>query len=144
MEILLTIIKYLVFGFAGLIGLLVVVVMLFGKRIHKRWEFEADFRDATGREFGEFEIQLSRIEKEEPEDTLKAKLRLRHPSLVQHATVQVFIDDTLVLEKMVEKEGRIYVRTKDLVNPVDSVTAGQVCRVVVGGTVIASAGFHPD
>ncbi len=63
MEILLTIIKYLVFGFVGLLGLLVVVVVLFGKRIHKRWEFEADFLDANGREFGEFEILLSRIEK---------------------------------------------------------------------------------
>ncbi len=144
MEILLTIIKYLVFGFVGLFGLLVAIVLIFGKRLHKQWEFEADFRDANGREFGEFEIQLSRIEKEEPEATLKAKLRLRHASLVPHATVQVFIDDTLVLEQMVEKEGRIFVRTKDLVNPVDSVAEGQGCRVVVGGTVVASGEFHPD
>ena len=144
MEIILTIIKYLVIGFVGLFALLVAIVVIFGKRIRKKWEFEADFLDANGREFGEFEIELSRIEKEEPEDTLKAKLRLRHASLVQHATVQVFIDDTLVLEQMVEKEGRMFVRTKDLVNPVDSVTAGQDCRVVVGGTVVASGKFRPD
>ena len=144
METLFTIIKYLFFGFVGLFGLLVVVVLLFGKRIRKQWEFEADFLDATGREFGEFEIELSRIEKEDPVDTLKAKLRMRHPSLIQHATVQVFIEDTLVLEQMVETEGRIYVRTKDLVNPVASVTSGQVCRVVVGGVEVASAEFHPD
>ena len=144
METLFTIIKYLFFGLVGLIGLLVVLVLVFGKRIRKQWEFEAEFLDASGREFGEFEIELSRIEKEEPVDTLKAKLRMRHPALVQHATVQVFIKEKLVLEQMVETEGRIYVRTKDLVNTVDSVAAGQVCRVVIGGVEVASAEFHPD
>ncbi len=111
MEALFTIVKYLFFGFIGLIALLVIVVVIFGKRIHKRWEYEADFLDSNGREFGEFEIELSRIEKEEPDDTLKVKLRMRHPSLV---------------------------------NQVDSVSAGQLCRVVIGGTEVASAEFHPD
>ena len=81
METLFDIVKYAFFGFFGLILLLIVVVVLFGKRIRKQWEYEADFRDADGREFGEFEIELSRIEKEEPDFTLKAKFRMRHPAL---------------------------------------------------------------
>ena len=144
METLFSIIKYLFFGFFGLILLLVVVTIIFGKRIRKQWEYEADFLDANGKEFGEFELELSQIEKEEPDYTLKAKFRMRHTALTQHATVQVYVEDTLVFEHMVEKEGRMFVRTKELVNRVDKVSTGQTCRVVVGGSEIASAEFHPD
>ncbi len=144
METLFDIFKYTFGGFFGLLLLLIVLVLLFGKRIRKKWEFEADFRDADGREFGEFEIELSQIDKEEPDYTLKAKFRMRHPSLIQHATVRVYVEDTLVFEKMVETEGRMYVQRAQLVNPVERVSAGQICRVVVGGTEIASAEFHPD
>ena len=144
METLFDIIKYAFFGFFGLILLLVVFVMLFGKRVRKKWEFEADFRDANGLEFGEFEIELSKIEKEEPDYTLKAKFRMRHPALTQHATVQVYVEDKLVFEQRVVTEGRMYVQRTKLVNPVDQVSAGQNCRVVVGSTEIAAAEFHPD
>ena len=144
METLFDILKLLFFGFFGLILLLVVLALLFGKRIRKQWEFEADFRDASGREFGEFEIELSRIEKEEPDYTLKAKFRMRHAALTKHAVVQVYIENTLVLEQMVETEGRVFVLRAQLLNPVDQVSAGHVCRVLVGGTEIASAEFHPD
>lgn len=144
MEMLFDIIKYTFFGFFGLILLLVVIAVLFGKRVRKKWEYEADFRDANGREYGEFEIELSRIDKEEPDYTLKAKFRMRHASLKQHTTVQVYVDETLVFEQMVETEGRMYAQRAKLVNPVDRVSEGQRCRVVVGGTEIASAEFHPD
>ena len=144
MESLIDIIMYMFFGFVGLIVLLVVFVILFGKRIRKEWEFEADFRDENGREFGEFEIELSQIEKEESDYTLKAKFRMQHPALIQHATVQVYVENTLVFEQMVETEGRMYVQRAQLINPVDRVAAGQNCRVMVGGTEIAAAHFHPD
>lgn len=144
METFFSIVKYLFLGFFGLLALLIVVAMIFGKRIRKKWEYEADFRDSSGREFGEFEIELSRIDKEEPDYTLKAKLRMRHPALTQHATVQVYVEDTLVFERRVEKEGLIFVARAKLVNPVDKITSGQTCRVVVGGTEIATAEFHPD
>jgi len=144
MGTLFTIILYAFFGFFGLILLLVILAILFGKRITKKWEYEADFRDASGKEFGEFELELSQIEKEEPDYTLEAKFRMRHPALVQHATVQVYVEDLLVFEQMVEKEGRMYVRTKELVNQIEDVSAGQVCRVLIGGTEIAAAEFHPD
>jgi len=91
-----------------------------------------------------FEIELSQIEKEEPNYTLKAKLQMRHPALTLHATVQVYVEDTLVFEQMVETEGRMHVQNAQLVNPVDRLSEGQICRVMVGSTEIASAGFHPD
>ncbi len=144
MEIIFDIARYVISGLFGLIMLLIIFAVLFGKRVRKEWEFEADFRDADGREFGEFEIELSRIEKEEPDYTLKAEFRMRHPALTQHATVQVYVEDTLVLEKMVETEGGMYVQKAQLVNPVDRVSEGQLCRVVVGSTEIATAEFHPD
>ena len=86
MEIVFDVIKYLVFGFFGLVGLLIVAALVFGKRIKKQWEFEAEFRDASGREFGEFDIEMSRIEKEEPDYTLKASFHMRHESLQLHQT----------------------------------------------------------
>ena len=144
METLFNFLMYALFGLFGLLLLVFILAVLFGKRIRKQWEFEADFLDENGREFGEFEIEMSKIEKEEPDYTLKAKLSMRHPALTQHATVQVYIDKTLVIERPVETEGRIYVRTGQLVNTVDQVTSGQNCRVVVGSTQIASAEFHPD
>lgn len=144
METVLSVMKYLLLGFFGLVVLLVVITILFGKRVIKKWEIEAEFRDADGKEFGEFEIELSRIDKKEPDYTLKAKFHMRHPALTQHATVQVYVEDTLVFERRVEKEGRLHVMRSELVNPVGNDALGKTCRVVVGSTEIASAEFHPD
>ena len=144
MELLFDIIKAVTLVFIGFVALIAILAMMFGKRIMKRWEFEADFRDADGREFGDFEIELSRIAKQEPDYTLKTKLRMRHPALTPHATVQVYIEDTLVFEQMVEKEGRIFVHGKPPVNSPGEVSKGQTCRVMVGGTEIATAEFRPD
>lgn len=49
--------------FFGLAALVVLVVVVFGKRVHKLWEYEADFHDETGRYFGEFEIEMSKVGK---------------------------------------------------------------------------------
>ena len=144
MEIFFNVIKYTVLGFFALLGLLILVAILFGKRVRKQWEFEADFRDASGREFGEFEIESSRIEKEEPDYTLKAKLSIRHDSLQAGQVLQVYIDDLLVVEETVEKPGRIFVRTKALRNSVETVQAGQRCRIVSSGNTLFEAEFHPD
>ncbi|MEM7432760.1 MAG: hypothetical protein AAF351_12625 [Pseudomonadota bacterium] len=144
METLFEIAKYLVIGFFGLIGLLIVIAVIFGKRVYKQWEYEADFKDASGREFGEFEVELSRIDKEEVDDTLKAKLKMRHEALVLNASVDVFIDQTKVLETTVEKAGRVFTRDTPLLPSFDGVSAGQTCRVLVDGVEIASAEFHKD
>jgi len=61
MDFIFSILKIIFFGFFGLIGLLFLLALIFGKRIVKQWEYEAEFRDGGGREFGEFDIELSRV-----------------------------------------------------------------------------------
>ena len=133
MDAIISIIKIIFFGFFGLIGLLFLLALIFGKRVVKQWEFEAEFRDEQGREFGEFDIELSRVAKKETEDTFKAEFRLRHNSLGQGQRVQVFLDEVLVLEGNVETAGRIRLTEDDIQIALTTASAGQTCRVVYGG-----------
>lgn len=132
-----TFLFYAFFGFIGLLVGLLLLAIVFGKRIVRQWDYEAEFHDAAGKEFADFDIEKSRIEKEEPDFTVKAKFKMRHASLAQHQTIQVFIDETLVLEGMVEKPGRIYLTSKEhRQDSVAEVKAGQVCRIVSGGRLM--------
>ena len=137
MEMLFTALKYLVFGFFGLVLALFVLAAIFGKRKITKWEYEADFTDERGREFGEFDIELSRIEKDEPNFSLKAKFKMRHPALELHRTIQVFLDDKLVLEGMVREAGRIHLNEREhLQNEVKDAQVGQLCKIVSGGVTL--------
>jgi len=133
MDLIFSIVKIIVFGFFGLIGLLFLLALIFGKRIVKQWEYEAEFRDEGGREVGEFDIELSRVAKKETEDTFKAKFRLRHDTLEFGQRVQVFLDDVLVLEGSAEKAGRILLTEEHIKTVLTTASKGQVCRVVYGG-----------
>ena len=144
MESLISIAKYLVFGFFGLLLLLFILAMLFGKRVRKRWEFEAEFRDMSEREFGEFDIELSRIEKEESGYSFKASFKMRHDSLQKGQAVEVYLDDNLVMRGEVKKAGRIFLRDKAIMNPVSDPREGQVCRVVWSGIEQFRAPLRPD
>ena len=144
MELILSILKYIVLGFAGLIGMLIVLAVIFGKRKITKWEFEAEFRDDRGREFGEFEIEMSRIEKDEPEFSLKADFKMRHSALALHKTVQVYLDDVLVLEGMVQNAGRAALNNRHLQNEIGDAQLGQLCRVDVGGQTLFSEPLAPE
>lgn len=144
MDTLFSIVLYILFGFFGFILLLFILALLFGKRIRKQWEFEAEFRDEGGREFGEFDIEMSRIDKEEPDFSFKAKFKLRHKSLELGQRVQVYLDELLVMEGKVEKAGRILLGKDAIVNEANDATAGQVCRVVYGGLERFSEAIRPD
>ena len=144
METLYAIAKFLFFGFFGLLGFVLVLVIVFGDRIKKKWEYEAEFRDERGREFGEFEVEMSRIEKKEPNYTLKAEFKMRHAALALHSTVQIFLDQLLVLEGMVKEEGRICLDNSHLVNQVTDPQTGQICRVICGGREILTQEIVPD
>ena len=133
MEMLFSIVMYVLFGFFGLLLLLFILAILFGKRIEKLWEYEADFRGADGREFGEFDFERSRIAKEEAEHSFKAKFKMRHESLAAGVRVQVYLDDALVMQGNVTEAGRIYLRNEAVVNEIDDPREGQVCRVIFGG-----------
>jgi len=144
MDTLFSIVVYILYGFFGFLLLLFLLAMLFGKRIKKKWEFEAEFRDDNGREFGEFDIEMSRIAKDEPEFSFKAKLKLRHQSLETGQRVQVYLDELLVMEGKVETAGRILLREEAIVNEATEAKAGQVCRVVYGGLERFSQAIRPD
>ena len=144
MDLVISIVKFVFLGFFALVGALILLAVVFGKRIRKRWEYEAEFRDEGGREFGEVDIEMSRIEKEEPDYTFKASLRLRHERLTPPNTVSVEIDDRVVLEGPVEKPGFVHLGNEHIRNAVDRPSAGQACRVLMGGTVLASAELLPD
>jgi len=144
MDTLFSIVIYILFGFFGFLLLLFVLAVLFGKRIKKKWEFEAEFRDADGREFGEFDIEMSRIEKEEPDFSFKAKFKLRHESLEAGQRVQVYLDSLLVMEGQVATAGRILLGRDAIVNEVVEATTGQVCRVVYGGLERFAEAIRPD
>ena len=144
MEALFSIVLYLLFGFFGLLLLLFVLAVLFGKRIEKRWEYEAEFRTPGGREFGEFDIELSRIARDETEYSFKAEFRMQHESLAKGQMVEVYLDDTLVLKGNVSSAGRIYLRNKAVINEISDPEEGQVCRVVWGGIEQFRASLRPD
>ena len=144
MDTLFTIVLYILYGFFGFLLLIFILALLFGKRIKKQWEYEAKFRHEGGREFGEFDIEMSRIEKEEPDFSFKAKFKLRHESLEAGLRVQVYLDDLLVMEGTVETAGRIYLKDEAIVTAAEEAKEGQVCRVVYGGLEHFAEPIRPD
>jgi len=131
MESIVTLVAY---GIFGLLALIIGLILIFGQRVIKQWEYEAEFRDEQGREFGEFEIELSQVQKEEPNPTVKARLELRHASLTEHKTVQAYIGDRLVLEGMVTTPGRISIRRQMGEGDAGRIADGHVCRITIGGS----------
>ena len=144
MEALFSVFKYAFFGFFGLLFLLVIIALIFGKRVRKRWEFEAEFRVISGREFGDFDFELSKIEKDEPEYLFKARFRMRHESLEKGQLVQVYIEDLLIMQGDVTKAGQVFLRDRAVVGEVRDPEPGQVCRVVWGGIEQFRAPIRPD
>ena len=132
MDIIFSIFKWIGIGFVGLI----IFAFVFGKRIKKKWEYEAEFREEDFKEYGEFEVEMSKIEKEETDYTLKVEFYFRHESIRQHQAVQVFIDDLLVLEGLAEKDGYIRMGLEQLQNTVDEPLLDKMCRIVIGGEEI--------
>jgi hypothetical protein len=144
MEILFAPLEYVLLGFFGLLVVLIVIVLLFGKRVRKRWKYEAEFRSLGGEEFGEFSLAVSRIGKDEPEYSFKAAFRLRHESLEEGLLVQLYLDDLLVMQGKVEKAGRIHLKNAAPRNQATNPEVGRVCRVVWGGIEHFRASIKPD
>lgn len=144
MEEIISLIKSAFLSLLILLGMLVVAALLAGRRAKKEWEYEAKFRDANGRQFGEFDIELSQVAKEELQPTIKAKLQMRHPSLTEHQIVQVLLDKRIVLEAMVESTGSIFVSKTFGGSDLAEVSAGQTCKVMLGDTEVAAAPLEGD
>lgn len=128
----------------GLFGGIVLLVVVFGKRVRKQWEFEAEFRDAQGAEFGEFDIESSMIDKQDSGFRLRASLDIRHEMISPNVNIQVLMDNQLVLEGVASAEGKAFLYSDEL--PVTSLTpqAGQRCVVLIGGIEVATADLHLD
>ena len=110
MEALFSVVRDVPFGFFGLLLLLLVLALLFGKRFRTRPKFEAKFRDMREREFGEFEIKLHPTEKVEHEYASTAKFRMRHEALEKGREIEVYVDDIFVMRGTVTKSGHVLLR----------------------------------
>lgn len=129
LETVIDVFAYIAVGFVGFIGLLFILALLFGKRVIKKWEYEANFYNEAGKEVGEFDIEMKKFAKEDGDFALEAKFRLKHSDLNQGNVVQVMLNDELVMEGVVEKEGRIYLKNQHLKSNIENPEAGQICRV---------------
>lgn len=120
----------LALGFIGFIVLVFVLAILFGKRVDKKWEFEANFYNDKHKEIGEFDIEMKKYAKEEGDYSLDANFRLKHSVLRIGRVVQIFLEDELVMEGVVEKEGRITLNNNNLKSEINDPHEGQICRVM--------------
>ncbi len=117
--------------FFGLIALFVLIVVVFGKRVHKLWEYEAHFLDETGKYVGEFEIEMSKVGKEAIDHTLKAEFEARHESIAPGQLVAVSVDGLVVMQGTVVHAGKVVLTVDDLTVREFEPTVGQTCRVVI-------------
>ena len=61
MDIVFTILKYLFFGFFGLLGLLIAIVIIFGSKIVKKWDYDAIILAASGLKRLEFHDRIKSV-----------------------------------------------------------------------------------
>lgn len=144
MQLLFDIFKYTFLGFFGFIFFIFLAAIIFGKRVTKKWEYEAKFRGANGKELGEFDIELSKVEKSGEDFSLKAKFELKHPELKLNRAVNISLDGQLVMSGMVETDGRIYLGNKHLVKNIENPQAGQICSVVCSDVELFSEAIYND
>jgi hypothetical protein len=135
---------YVVLGFFGFIVFLFLLAIIFGKRVEKKWEFEANFYNENKKEVGEFDIEMKRYVKENADFALEAKFRLKHSELVVGRVVQVFLEDKLVMEGTVEKEGRILLKNEHVKSEIENPHAGQVCRVLCSSVELFAEPIQHD
>lgn len=142
MDLLFSIIKYFFIGLFGLVAIVVVITILFGKRVHKQWDYEAKFMNGRS-ELGEFDIESYRLEDEE-DYRLEVKCVLKDPRLQPGNRIEVYLDGQLVMTGMVEKAGRVYLGKDDLLGTLDNPAAGQVCEFKCEGETWYTSSLQVD
>ncbi len=144
MEIIGDIFRFAGYGLGGLFVILVVITLIFGKRVIKKWEYEANIYSDKRREIGEFDIEMKKYDVEGAEFELKAKFVLRHPELTPGKVVKIFLNDELVMEGPVTDKGRIYLRNEHLISTIDDPQADQICRVMCSSVELFSEPLKAD
>jgi hypothetical protein len=108
MELIFTVLKYIGLGFVGFIGLFILIMIVFGKRIEKQWAVRADFKDPdSGDPVGKLEVAKERVAGGESDFRLKVKCKLRHAMLRAGQRVRVTVGETAVMEGEVKQDGRL-------------------------------------
>lgn len=144
MDMVFNVFFYGIAGFFGLILVLVILALLFGKRVIKEWDFEAEFLNERGREIAEFEIESSRIEKEQPNFSTKAHFHCKHGALAAGDEVAVYLDEEKVMAGQVEQAGRIRLNIGHLLDPSLTPKAGQNCTVKRNGELLLEQVLRKD
>ncbi|MEM9379300.1 MAG: hypothetical protein AAGB93_05060 [Planctomycetota bacterium] len=131
-------------GFFGLIAALFALALVFGRRIEREWEYEAEFHDKWGNEIGELDIERSRVRGESEDFEPRANLVFKHRSLAAEDVVQVFLEDELILEGKVTRDGRVRLTDGDLMSNLDRPQVGQTCIVKRGDETLAESVLERD
>ena len=140
----LSFIFYVVGGFFGFIFLLLILAILFGNKVERKWDLEADFLNAKGREIGELDLELKRYPKEQTDFELVVKFFLRHDALLPGRTVEVTLNDEIVLTGKVDKQGVIRLSKEHLIAEITNPAEGDLCTVICDGQEISRAALRPD
>ena len=125
-------IGYMIAGFLAL----VVLVIVFGKKVESRFDLEAEFLDENNKEFAEFDIKSWRYAKEAGEYQLKASFKWNDERLSVGDKVSVYLNESLVLEGTVEKKSSIRLFAKHIQNAPENAQQGDECRVLLNGNLI--------
>lgn len=128
----------------GVSATLFTLMLLFKKQVDRRWGYEAEFHDKWGNELGELDIQMLRIGGDAAEFLPHATLIFKHASLTAEDVIQVFIEDELVLEGRVTRDGRIRLTDGDLMSDLRSARTGQKCTVRRGVHQLATGALAID
>lgn len=144
MELIFDIIIYVIIGFFALIALFVAFAVLFGKKMEKKFDLEAEFHDENGKEFAEFDISAWRVEKEGGEFKLRTSFKWRDTRLDIGSQVQVSLENETILEGTVEEAGKIRLNSKHLVNEPQDPKVGQQCQIKLNGGVVLEKGLTED
>ncbi|MEM7410395.1 MAG: hypothetical protein AAF430_09195 [Myxococcota bacterium] len=142
-------IVYGMFAFFGGIFALIVLAVLFGKRIERKWDYEADFRDERGREIGELDVELFRVIEDkraavQPDFQLKVKFVLRHPALTPGQGLVVRLAGEPIFEQTLSESGRVLLREDALCSQIKSPRVGDLVTVEVGGAELFSEPLRRD
>ncbi|MEM1449945.1 MAG: hypothetical protein AAF957_12930 [Planctomycetota bacterium] len=133
------VIRTVLVGFFGFLASLFALALVFGKRIEREWEYEAEFHDKWGNEIGELDIERSRVRGESEDFEPRANLTFKHRSLEAEDVVQVYLDDELILEGKVARDGRVRLTDGDLMSNLERPQVGQTCTIRRGEETLAES-----
>jgi len=151
MQILEFIFNNLPYLIAGVIGvpialalLFVVIAILFGKKVEKQYDLEAEFHDGNGKEFADFDLKSWRYEKEGGDFQLTAKFKWRDSRLALGSNVEVLLESQLILQGDVQNPGKIRLSNQHIVNQPESPQVGQQCQIRLNGEVVLEKALAQD